>query len=196
MGDLKMKSCCFDWRKLVLMLTGLFAFRPWSKPTWTWRPPMATFCVCSVLVSQRGATTRSGKHPTPSTSRSARSARRWWRSWPVKFRPMTWRKLSTSCKFYFSVLQLLESSLIECLLMQLVAGIWKCSIVTMSKTDLFALEKILRLAVMLTFWRMACKSRQCRLWYTRFWTLHSALLQRWNDFCCFSQLIYVNIALV
>lgn len=59
---------------------------------------MATFYACFAWVSQRNAPTRSEKPPTPSISRFARSARRWWRSWPVKFRPTTWRKLSTNCK--------------------------------------------------------------------------------------------------
>lgn len=75
-----------------------FPFRPWSKPTWTLRPPTATFCACSALVSRRNAPTRSERPPTPSTSRFVRSARRWWRSWLVRFRPTTWRKSSTSCK--------------------------------------------------------------------------------------------------
>lgn len=106
-----------DFKNILHIKRGLikiFSFRPWLKLMWMLRQPMATFSVFSALGSQRSAPTRSGRPPMPSTSRSVRSARRWWKSWPVRFKLMTWRKWSTSCK-WISVHEVSIQLLAQCI---------------------------------------------------------------------------------
>lgn len=56
------------------------------------RLPMVICLVFSVLVLLKNTTIRFSRPLMLSTNRRAKSGRRWWKSWPKRYRQMTWKK--------------------------------------------------------------------------------------------------------